>query len=121
MCGSSAFRCPDPRPGEIVVEVQAALTCGTDLKTYRRGYHAKMLALPALFGHELAGVVREVGAASSQFEPGMRVVALNSAPCGKCFWCKRADRKTSAKICSLTTALMPNTFGFRRALWRRTL
>ena len=44
-------RVPMPRPeaGEIVVEVQAALTCGTDLKTYRRGYHAKMLALPALF------------------------------------------------------------------------
>ena len=84
-------RVPMPRPeaGEIVVEVQAALTCGTDLKTYRRGYHAKMLALPALFGHELAGVVREVGAGVSQFEPGMRVVALNSAPCGKCFWCKR--------------------------------
>src|SRR5277367_5308438 len=80
---------PRPEPGEIVVEVQAALTCGTDLKTYRRGYHAKMLALPALFGHELAGVVREVGAGVSQFEPGMRVVALNSAPCGKCFWCKR--------------------------------
>src|SRR5271169_5646370 len=86
-------RVPMPRPeaGEIVVEVQAALTCGTDLKTYRRGYHAKMLALPALFGHELAGVVREVGAGVSQFEPGMRVVALNSAPCGKCFWCKRAQ------------------------------
>src|SRR5271169_7257015 len=84
-------RVPMPRPeaGEIVVEVQAALTCGTDLKTYRRGYHAKMLALPALFGHELAGVVREVGAGVSQFEAGMRVVALNSAPCGKCFWCKR--------------------------------
>jgi L-iditol 2-dehydrogenase len=84
-------RVPMPRPerGEIVVEVQAALTCGTDLKTYRRGYHARMLALPALFGHELAGVVREVGAGVSQFAPGMRVVALNSAPCGKCFWCKR--------------------------------
>jgi len=84
-------RVPVPRPeeGEIVVEVQAALTCGTDLKTYRRGYHAKMLALPALFGHELAGVVQEVGAGVTKFAPGMRVVALNSAPCGKCFWCAR--------------------------------
>jgi L-iditol 2-dehydrogenase len=84
-------RVPVPRPeeGEIVVEVQAALTCGTDLKTYRRGYHAKMLALPALFGHELAGVVQEVGAGVTRFVPGMRVVALNSAPCGRCFWCKR--------------------------------
>jgi L-iditol 2-dehydrogenase len=80
---------PRPEPGEIVVEVQAALTCGTDLKTYRRGYHAKMLALPALFGHELAGVVQAVGAGVTKFAQGMRVVALNSAPCGKCFWCAR--------------------------------
>jgi L-iditol 2-dehydrogenase len=84
-------RVPMPRPeaGEIVVEVQAALTCGTDLKTYRRGYHAKMLALPALFGHELAGVVQAVGAGVTKFAQGMRVVALNSAPCGRCFWCRR--------------------------------
>jgi L-iditol 2-dehydrogenase len=80
---------PKPEAGEIVVEVQAALTCGTDLKTYRRGYHAKMLALPTLFGHELAGVVQAVGAGVKKFLPGMRVVALNSAPCGKCFWCSR--------------------------------
>lgn len=80
---------PRPEPGELVVEVQAALTCGTDLKTYRRGYHAKMLALPTLFGHELAGVVQAVGAGVTKFSLGMRVVALNSAPCGKCFWCLR--------------------------------
>jgi L-iditol 2-dehydrogenase len=86
-------RVPMPRPeaGEIVVEVQAALTCGTDLKTYRRGYHAKMLALPTLFGHELAGVVQEVGVGVTRLSPGMRVVALNSAPCGKCFWCARGQ------------------------------
>src|SRR6201996_5085995 len=77
---------PHPEPGEIVVEVQAALTCGTDLKTYRRGYHAKMLALPALFGHELAGVVAAVGEGVSVVRPGMRVVALNSAPCDRCYW-----------------------------------
>ncbi len=86
-------RVPVPRPdaGEIVVRVHAALTCGTDLKTYRRGYHAKMLVPPALFGHELAGIVHEVGAGVDSFCPGMRVVALNSAPCGVCYWCKRGQ------------------------------
>ena len=86
-------RLPIPRPavGEIVVEVQAALTCGTDLKTYRRGYHARMLALPALFGHELAGTVHEVAPDVKKFRPGMRVVALNSAPCGRCFFCERGQ------------------------------
>ena len=53
---------PIPRldDGEVLVKVQVALTCGTDLKVYQRGYHARMIAPPALFGHELAGVIEEV-------------------------------------------------------------
>ncbi len=80
---------PQAEAGEIVVRVRAALTCGTDLKVYRRGYHAKMIVPPALFGHELAGIVHEVGEGVTQFKEGARVVALNSAPCGECYWCKR--------------------------------
>ena len=80
---------PAAGKGEIVIRVHAALTCGTDLKVFRRGYHAKMIAPPALFGHEMAGVVHEAGAGVRSFKPGMRVVALNSAPCGVCFWCVR--------------------------------
>jgi L-iditol 2-dehydrogenase len=79
---------PLPAAGEIVVRIRAALTCGTDLKTYRRGYHAKMLHMPALFGHELAGIVAAVGEEVTTLRPGMRVVALNSAPCDKCYWCR---------------------------------
>lgn len=82
---------PEAGPGEIVVRVRAALTCGTDLKVFRRGYHAKMLVPPALFGHEMAGVVHAVGSGVRAFSPGMRVVALNSAPCGNCFWCVRGQ------------------------------
>lgn len=83
---------PVPAAGELVVRVQAALTCGTDLKTYRRGYHAKMLKMPALFGHELAGVVADVGPGVTRFRRGMRVVALNSAPCDQCYWCLRGQQ-----------------------------
>lgn len=80
---------PMPRAGrgEIVVRVHAALTCGTDLKVYRRGYHARMLKPPIPFGHELAGTVHEVGRGVTAFKPGDRVVALNSAPCGECYYC----------------------------------
>ena len=82
-------RVPVPRAsaGELVVRVGAALTCGTDLKVYRRGYHAMMLKPPIPFGHELAGVVAEVGAGVTSFGVGDRVVALNSAPCDACFFC----------------------------------
>jgi L-iditol 2-dehydrogenase len=82
---------PIPRvgEGEVLVKVQVALTCGTDLKVYQRGYHARMIVPPALFGHELAGVVEEVGPSVRGFRKGMRVVALNSAPCGMCFYCSK--------------------------------
>ncbi|MBV9482303.1 MAG: alcohol dehydrogenase catalytic domain-containing protein [Acidobacteria bacterium] len=84
-------RVPIPRvdEGEVLIKVQVALTCGTDLKVYRRGYHARMIMPPALFGHELAGVVENVGSGVKGFAKGMRVVALNSAPCGRCFYCSK--------------------------------
>ena len=66
---------PAPAPGEIVVRVRAALTCGTDLKVYRRGYHARMLKPPIPFGHELAGTVHAAGEGVTAFKAGDRVVA----------------------------------------------
>lgn len=75
--------------GDILVRVRAALTCGTDVKVFRRGYHARMIVPPALFGHELAGDVVAVGPGVKNVHVGQRVVAANSAPCGECFYCRR--------------------------------
>jgi L-iditol 2-dehydrogenase len=83
---------PQAGAGELVVRVGAALTCGTDLKVYRRGYHAMMLKPPIPFGHEIAGVVSEVGDGVTAFHLGDRVVALNSAPCDACFFCLRGQQ-----------------------------
>jgi L-iditol 2-dehydrogenase len=82
---------PVPRPGEgeLLLRVGAALTCGTDLKVFLRGYHARMIRPPAVFGHEFAGTVAAVGAGESGFCEGDRVVAANSAPCMRCFYCVR--------------------------------
>ncbi|HEX9200632.1 MAG TPA: alcohol dehydrogenase catalytic domain-containing protein [Acidobacteriaceae bacterium] len=87
-------RIPMPRAGEgeIVVRVGAALTCGTDLKVYRRGYHAMMLKPPLVFGHELAGTVVEVGAGVTRFALGDRVLPMNSAPCDACFFCNHGQQ-----------------------------
>jgi L-iditol 2-dehydrogenase len=82
---------PKAEKGELVVSVGAALTCGTDLKVFRRGYHARMIVPPALFGHEQAGTIIEVGEGVTDFAPGDRVVALNSAPCGECYFCQRGQ------------------------------
>ena len=73
-------------PGDVLVRVRAALTCGTDVKVFRRGYHARMIVPPALFGHELSGDIVAVGSAVENFHVGQRVVAANSAPCGDCLY-----------------------------------
>jgi L-iditol 2-dehydrogenase len=80
---------PSPGPGEVVIRVEAALACGTDAKVFRRGYHARMLTPPCLFGHEYAGVVEAVGvgAGVAPFAVGDEVVGANSAPCGACGPC----------------------------------
>src|SRR5215469_1041760 len=76
------------KTGEARIQIEAALTCGTDLKVFRRGYHAKMIVPPAAFGHELSGIVSEVNNPQSTIKIGDRVVVANSAPCGECFHCR---------------------------------
>lgn len=82
---------PDPRPGpgELVVRVSVALTCGTDLKAFLRGH--RLFRPPMPFGHEMTGVVEEVGDGVTRFKVGDRVVSVNSAPCRVCFFCKRGQ------------------------------
>ena len=82
---------PDPRPGpgDIVVRVRAALTCGTDLKAYRRG-HPKM-PCPTPFGHEFSGEIVAVGNAVRELRVGQAVMSANTGPCGRCFHCEREE------------------------------
>jgi L-iditol 2-dehydrogenase len=82
---------PSPAPGEVVIEVTTATTCGTDLKVWRRGGHARMLKPPTLFGHEAAGRIIALGAGVEGWHIGDRVVANNSAPCMQCFFCQRQE------------------------------
>jgi L-iditol 2-dehydrogenase len=82
---------PTPAAGEVVIEVTTATTCGTDLKVWRRGGHARMLKPPTLFGHEAAGRIVALGEGVTGWKVGDRVVANNSAPCMGCFFCKRQE------------------------------
>lgn len=72
---------PQPGPGEVLVRIGAALICGTDVKTYRRGHPTLFESLPSPFGHEFAGSIERVGEGVEGWEVGARVVAANSAPC----------------------------------------
>ncbi|MGD1087226.1 MAG: zinc-binding dehydrogenase [Verrucomicrobiota bacterium] len=78
---------PALKPGEVRIRIEAALTCGTDLKVFKRGYHARMIIPPAVFGHELSGVISEIAPDVRLWKTGERVVAANSAPCDRCFFC----------------------------------
>jgi L-iditol 2-dehydrogenase len=77
--------------GEVLVKIMSALTCGTDVKTYRRGHPVLIKTIPSGFGHEFSGVIEKVGDGVTNFKVGDRVVAANSAPCGECFFCKREE------------------------------
>lgn len=78
-----------PRRGELVMRIDTATTCGTDLKVFRQGGHARMLTPPCPFGHEMAGTVAAIGPATESFVPGDRIVVANSASCGHCLDCRR--------------------------------
>ena len=90
------------QPGEVRLHIEAALTCGTDLKVFKRGYHARMIMPPAVFGHELAGVIGE--SQSQEWETGTRVVVANSAPCGGCFFCKNDQENLCGDLLFLNGA-----------------
>lgn len=77
-----------PGAGEILLAVEAATTCGTDVKVFRRGGHPRMLKTPTLFGHEMAGRVAALGEGVAGFSEGDAVVVANSAPCLECDYCK---------------------------------
>jgi L-iditol 2-dehydrogenase len=83
---------PSVGADEVLLRVRLALTDGTDLKVWQRGYHARMIQPPAVFGHEVVG---EIAALGKRVDPrwriGLRVVAANSAPCLRCYHCRRAQ------------------------------
>ena len=81
----------DPKEGEVQVKIEAALTCGTDVKTYKRSHPVLIKKIPSGFGHEFSGTITKVGENVVGFNVGDRVVAANSAPCMECFFCKKGE------------------------------
>jgi L-iditol 2-dehydrogenase len=78
-----------PGPGELLIQIKCALSCGTDLKTFRRGH--PLWDLPIAFGHEFSGVVAEAGEGVTAFKVGDEIMAAPTAPCGICFYCQHGQ------------------------------
>jgi len=85
---------PDPHPGEgdVLLQVEVALTDGTDRKAYHRGHPVLLGELPSPFGHEVCGI---------DVASGRRVVAANSAPCGACGPCRRGQETLCERLLPL--------------------
>ena len=94
----------EPSEGEVVVKVEAALTCGTDVKTLRRGHPLLIKEVPSGFGHEFSGTIFKLGENVEGFNVGDRVVAANSAPCGECFFCRRGEENLCENFYLLNSA-----------------
>jgi L-iditol 2-dehydrogenase len=82
---------PDPQPssGDVLVQIEVALTDGTDAKAFRRGHPVLLSDPPSPFGHEFCGI---------EVASGRRVVAANSAPCGDCAPCRRGDETLCERL-----------------------
>ena len=87
---------PEPSYGEILVKIKSALTCGTDLKAFIRGH--TLIPMPGVFGHEFSGIVTEVGKGVRRFKEGDAVMAVHTAPCLKCMFCKKGIYNLCEKI-----------------------
>ncbi len=124
--------------GEILVKVGAALTCGTDVKTYRRGHPVLIKQVPSGFGHEFAGTVEKVSAEVKNVKVGDRVVCANSAPCGECFYCRRGEYNLCEnldllngayaeyivipeRIVQKNTIILPDSLSFEKAAFAEPL
>lgn len=76
---------PKIGPGELLVKVATCGVCGTDLKKIHTGSHSA----PRIFGHEMSGVIVEIGEGVERYEVGQRVVVHHHVPCGECYYCRK--------------------------------
>ena len=86
---------PPLKHGDILIDVKAATTCGTDLKAFKRGH--SQIPMPGGFGHEYSGIVVDTGLAA-MFHVGQAIMGVHSAPCGECYWCERGQENLCETI-----------------------
>ena len=89
-----------PQAGELVVDVKACAICHSDITYMDGGWGG---ALPALYGHEAAGIVSAVGPETPGVQVGDHVVVTLIRACGQCFYCSRGDRVMCEATLPLST------------------
>jgi len=77
---------PQPQPGEVLIQVKRIGICGSDIHVYH-GLHP-YTSYPVVQGHEVAGMIAEVGTQVKGFARGDKVVFMPQMTCGKCYPCR---------------------------------
>ena len=101
-----------PGPGDVLVQVEVALTDGTDAKAFRRGHPVLLGPPPSPFGHEFSGI---------DVATGRRVVAANSAPCGDCAACDRGEETLCENLLPLLNGAYAELIVVPERIARRNL
>jgi threonine dehydrogenase-like Zn-dependent dehydrogenase len=78
---------PAPGPEEVLIKVKACGVCGTDVHIYEGDKGSNDVAPPRILGHEMSGVVEEVGSSVNDIRPGDRVCVDPNILCGRCYYC----------------------------------
>ena len=86
---------PLPGPHDVLVRVKAAGICHSDAH-YRAGI-SSVEPLPMTLGHEVAGVVEQIGGEVKTVKPGDRVCLHYLATCGDCHWCRAGNEQFCGK------------------------
>lgn len=79
---------PEPQGTQVLVRQRLTGICGSDLHVHEGGF---VSAYPVVTGHEIVGVVEEVGPDVVGLEPGQRVAVDKTSPCGRCWFCRRGE------------------------------
>jgi S-(hydroxymethyl)glutathione dehydrogenase/alcohol dehydrogenase len=94
------LRAADPGPHEVVVRLSASGVCHTDLHVLQGGLP---IPVPAVLGHEGAGVVERTGTAVQRVRTGDRVITSAAGACGTCFFCVRNEPQSCEQITTLVS------------------
>ena len=81
----------DPRPGEVLVRTTTSGVCHSDLHFVDGKWAAAFGGMPAVLGHEAAGVVEAVGDDVTYVSAGDNVIMSFRPFCGDCYWCLRGE------------------------------
>ncbi len=88
----------EPGPGEVAVDVKACAICHSDI-SYAEGAWGG--DLPAVYGHEAAGVVTKIGPGVAGVRPGDHVVVTLIRSCGHCHYCAQGSRVMCEEVFAL--------------------